>query len=269
MNQQRDDEMNEVRDALAVLRDVRAPASVYEEVMMRTDLADSYFAIDTPLGRMFVAYNNHGISAVKGARDEAAFEQEFFEEFGRHAYQTDEPPATLRRAVVDTLEGRRRDLRFDLRGLSEFEQAVLLKAFEIPRGEIRPYSWIASEIGRPRAMRAVGTALANNPIPLLIPCHRVVRRDGIIGNYGLGGTDNKKAILRWEGLDPDEIEVLARQGVRYVGSNTTSVYCFPSCRHARRIAPQHRHPFHSEVEAEMAGFRPCKVCRPFSAALGA
>ena len=66
---------------------------------------------------------------------------------------------------------------------NEFERAVLEKALEIPRGEVRPYSWIASEIGRPKAVRAVGSALAHNPVPLVMPCHRVVRADGMIGQY--------------------------------------------------------------------------------------
>ncbi len=75
----------------------------------------------------------------------------------------------------------------DLSHLTEFERSVLRKTMEIPRGEVRPYAWVAREIGRPRAVRAVGSALANNPIPFVIPCHRVVRTDGHIGEYGAGG----------------------------------------------------------------------------------
>src|SRR2546428_13733249 len=79
----------------------------------------------------------------------------------------------------------REKLQFDLRGLSEFERAVLMKALEIPTGEVRPYSWIAREIGRPEAVRATGSALARNPVPLLIPCHRVSRSDGMIGQISV------------------------------------------------------------------------------------
>ena len=79
------------------------------------------------------------------------------------------------------MTGRRRvRLQFDLRRLSPFERDVLRKTLEIPRGEARTYGWIAREIGRPGAVRAVGSALNKNPIPLLIPCHRVVRSDGQI-----------------------------------------------------------------------------------------
>ena len=117
----------------------------------------------------------------------------------------------LARAIERRLAGdRRARIELDLRGSTEFEQAVWLKALEIPRGEVRPYGWVAAEIGRPKAVRAVGTALGHNPVPLIVPCHRVVRSDGTIGQYSLGGPGNKRTILAAEGLDPDELERLAR-----------------------------------------------------------
>ncbi|HET8632425.1 MAG TPA: methylated-DNA--[protein]-cysteine S-methyltransferase, partial [Thermomicrobiales bacterium] len=153
------------------------------------------------------------------------------------------------------------DLEFDLRGLSEFERAVLLKALDIPRGQVRPYAWVAREIGRPGAVRAVGTALGHNPIPLLIPCHRVVRSDGRPGDYAFGGAA-KRAVLAAEGVAPEDLEALASAGVRYYGSDTTHIYCFPTCHHARRVTDRHRVTFASAREAAAAGYRPCLVCRP-------
>jgi methylated-DNA-[protein]-cysteine S-methyltransferase len=100
---------------------------------------------------------------------------------------------------------------FDLRSVTEFERAVLLKAFEIPRGEVRTYGWIAAEIGHPAAVRAVGTALRKNPVPVLIPCHRVVRSDGNIGEYALGGSDAKRTILAAEGILPSQLQAMARR----------------------------------------------------------
>ena len=253
-------------EGLRALREVEAPRTLLPAVLARVGLVDSYFSLETPIGSVFVAYSGRGVSAVMQARDGADFEQAFWARFGRPAYPATEAgvPAygsSLRQAVLSQLQGRRRDLRFDLRGLSEFEQTVLRKALEIPRGEVRPYAWIAREIGRPRAVRAVGSALAHNPVPLLIPCHRVVRTDGSIGQYGLG-PENKRALLESEGANPGELEELRRGGVRYIGSGTTKIYCFPTCRNARRVTPQHRRPFHSEAEATAVGFRPCKVCRP-------
>ncbi|MDQ2742210.1 MAG: methylated-DNA--[protein]-cysteine S-methyltransferase [Chloroflexota bacterium] len=264
------EEIGELGMELPALRGVRAPAGLLPAVMTRVGLADRYFPIETPIGEVFVAYNERGVSAVVPADDTAEFEQAFQASCGRAAYLATEPPASLRRAVVEGLQGRSGHvLRFDLRERSEFERAVLHKALEIPRGEVRPYAWVAREIGRPKAVRAVGSALAHNPIPLLIPCHRVVRSDGVIGQYGLGGPANKRAILEAEGANLTEIEQRARQGVRYIGSETTKIYCFPSCRNARRITPRHEHAFRSETEAAAAGFRPCKVCRPAAIAMGA
>ena len=89
-------------------------------------------------------------------------------------------PPRLADAIVRRLGGDRRvRIDLDLRGHSPFEQDVWRKALEIPRGEVRPYGWVAAEIGRPRAVRAVGTALGHNPVPLIVPCHRVVRTDGL------------------------------------------------------------------------------------------
>src|SRR3972149_3972784 len=96
---------------------------------------------------------------------------------------------------------------FALRGLPPFATDVLRGALTIPPGEIRPYAWLAREVGRPKAVRAVGTALAHNPIPILIPCHRIVRSDGLIGDYAWGSAI-KRAVLAAEGLDPEEIERL-------------------------------------------------------------
>jgi O-6-methylguanine DNA methyltransferase len=261
-------ENGELELALLGLREVIAPRTLLPGILDRVGLADSYFSLETPIGPVFVAYNAQGISTVMTAADGTAFEQAFQEQFKRPARLAAEPPASLRRAVFDHLQGKRRDLRFDLRGLSEFEQAVLRKALEIPRGEVRPYAWIAREIGRPKAVRAVGSALAINPIPLLIPCHRVVRSDGTIGQYGLG-PENKRGMLEAEGANPAELEKLGRRHERYVGSATTKIFCFPTCRNARRISAQHRRLFHSEGEAAGAGFEPCKVCRPAAMAVPA
>ena len=113
-------------------------------------------------------------------------------------------PIDLATAIARRLGGDRRvRIDLDLRGHTDFERDVWHKALEIPRGEVRPYGWIAAEIGRPKAVRAVGTALGHNPVPLIVPCHRVVRTDGSIGQYSLGGPENKRTILEAEGLDLD------------------------------------------------------------------
>jgi len=240
-------------DLLRELRGLRttAPPSLLPAVMSELGLSDSYAPLESALGTVLVAFGAKGVTLVVRAAEEAELVAGYPARFGR----------PLRRVAAVPGELRRRP-RFDLRGLTDFERAVLTTTATIPAGEVRPYSWVAREIGRPRAVRAVGSALGRNPVPLLIPCHRVVRSDGHIGEYGLGGPAAKRAVLAAEGLDTAWLEDLARRGGRYLGSDTTHVFCLPSCRHARRITDRHRVLLASPAAASAAGFRPCKVCRP-------
>jgi methylated-DNA-[protein]-cysteine S-methyltransferase len=85
----------------------------------------------------------------------------------------------------------------DISELSPFTRKVLRTAAKIPYGQVRSYQWLAERLGKPKACRAVGNALARNPVPILIPCHRVVRRDGGIGRFVLG-SGWKKRLLELE-----------------------------------------------------------------------
>jgi O-6-methylguanine DNA methyltransferase len=242
------------------LGDARAPKGFADRVLSQVAVTDSYALFQTVLGPVYVAWNQRGISAAMRVETAGQFEDWFRKEVGRRLVRVD-PPAELAARLEDELSGKRR-LRFDLRGLTEFQQAVLYKAREIPRGQVRPYGWVAKEIGHPAAVRAVGSALANNPIPYFIPCHRVIRTDGVIGNYGGGGPEAKRSILTMEGVHLKRLETLARSGLRYEGVRSTKVFCFPTCYHGRRAKAENVVLFHDEAEARAAGYRPCKDCRP-------
>ena len=246
---------------LRSLAEVEPPKGLLPAVLRELGLADTFFSIESQLGPLLIAYNARGIAAVGRGEDREAFVAGYAARCGRPLRITPTSPSALSQAIARRLRGEHADLRFDLRGLSEFERATLLKATEIPRGEIRPYAWIAREIGRPGAVRAVGSALGRNPIPLLIPCHRIVRSDGLIGDYVFGNA-MKRAVLSTEGLVPDEIERRARARIRYHASDTTRIYCFPTCHNARRITDPHLVTFASDAAAQTAGYRPCKACRP-------
>ena len=251
-------------EGLAGLR-TKAPGRVADETLVRLGLADRYAETDSPLGPVFVAWNGRGVSWVGRAGDSSAFEAEVAAHTGRPISRAHGLPSTLRRSIERRLAGdRRASVPLDLRGATSFEVAVWRKALEIPRGEVRPYGWVAAEIGHPKAVRAVGTALAHNPVPLVVPCHRVVRSDGTIGQYSLGGPDNKRRILAAEGLDTGLLEAEAAAGVRFVGSDTTRIVCHPTCRDARRVTERHRVAFPSLAAAAAAGYRPCRHCRPVS-----
>jgi len=258
--------MTDAPDVLTSLRGLHTPPppGFDQRVLARIGLdpsADGYVLVDGPTEPLFVAFTDRGVNHVLSARvvdlDADRFATAHRARFGR-GIRPAPAPAALDAALRS---GRPGKLRIDLRGVTEFERAVLTKALEIPPGEIRPYAWVAREIGRPRAVRAVGTALGHNPVPVLVPCHRVVRSDGVIGDY-VFGTLMKRALLGAERLDVDGNERLARSGVHLVGSDTTHIYCYPSCRHARRITDRRRVGFPNAARAEAAGYRPCRDCRP-------
>jgi len=252
--------MATVMTDLRRLGEVKAPEGFAERVLSEAGMTDSYALFDTVLGPVYVAWSKHGVSAAMRAQSAAEFEEWFHLNVGRLLLRV-APPAELAARINDQLAGKRR-LQFDLRGLTPFAQDVLRKTLQIRRGEVRPYGWVAREIGHPAAVRAVGTALANNPIPYFIPCHRVIRTDGVIGNYGGGGPEAKKAILTMEGVELPRLQKLAHSGLRFEGVRSTKIFCFPTCYHGRRAKEASFVYFHDEQEARSAGYRPCKDCRP-------
>jgi methylated-DNA-[protein]-cysteine S-methyltransferase len=157
-----------------------------------------YALFSSPVGPVLVAFSDAVVrSQVGGSAIE--FETALAEE-GFEGSRSDAPGA-LRAAVCATLEGGESfAYPVDMARLGRFQRQVLSCIRAIPRGGIRSYGWVAREIGRPGAVRAVGTALARNPIPVFIPCHRVVRWDRQLGEYSGGGSAMKAALLRWEGV---------------------------------------------------------------------
>lgn len=222
----------------------------------------NWLTVSGHVGELYVAFTDHGVSFVRTAEsvhgDDTEFLREYRERFERPLRKAARPPAGL----LPTLRGRPSGtLRLDLRGLTGFERDVLEATRRIPVGQTRPYSWVAREIGRPRAVRAVGTALGHNPVPVLIPCHRVTRSTGESGGY-VFGTEMKERLLRAEKVNLDEVHALARDNVYYLGSDTTGIVCFPTCADARRITSAHRRGFRTMEQAVRAGYRPCTRCQP-------
>ncbi|MHB1132288.1 MAG: methylated-DNA--[protein]-cysteine S-methyltransferase [Chloroflexota bacterium] len=251
-----------------------APAGLAAAVQQRTGMPRERLAVaafrlpildlatvTTPVGELHLAYGPLGIVRTRLGGPAAAFAGEV-ESLGATVAWHDAAPAHFGRLVDDFFAGKPVPLSaFDLRGRGEFERRVLAQALTIPWGEVRPYSWLAREVGSPGSARAVGQALGRNPVAPLIPCHRAVRRDGGLGGYAFG-LPLKRRLLEQEGIDLANLEYLATVGLRYLGSRTTHIYCYPTCRHARRIQPDNQALFRDEAQALAAGFRPCRVCRP-------
>ncbi len=231
------------------------PPSIERGVLIRTSLADQFATVDGPIGTLHVAFTPIGVSAIVPTVDEAEFLQVHTRTVGRRAFRSEGMPARLGDQLRRTLDtGRLGKLPVDLRQLTDFQRTVLDITAAIPPGEVRPYGWVAREMGNDGAVRAVGTALGRNPVPIAIPCHRVVKSDGNVGNYAFG-SPMKRSLLEHEGMT--EFGTL-----RYVGSGATRVFCFPTCRTARRISSKNRVEFASPSRAAAAGYRACQVCRP-------
>ena len=170
------------------------------------------------------------------------------------------PPTTALRRLVDRtrlelreyLAGQRAffSVPLDLSTTGPFQRQVLEATRGIGFGEARTYAWVAARIGHAGAVRAVGTALGRNPVPLLLPCHRVLRTDGGLGGYLLG-TAVKDRLLKLERTTP----VLE-------GCTSTRIVCRVGCIHGRHMRPDNRVVFASVDDARSVGYRPCRVCRP-------
>ena len=219
------------------------------------------------LGEVFVAFTGDGVQFVRSAEsvdgDPEAFAEAYRRRFARPLRAADRAPA----GCAARAGGRRGAApALDLGGLSDFERAVLTATRAIPAGQTRPYGWVAREAGRARAVRAVASVLARNPVPLLVPCHRVVRADGTLGEY-MFGPAQKETLLRGEDANLDDVAELARRGLHYLGSDTTGVVCFPTCHQARRITPAHRQAVSPRSTTRSPpGTGPAARCRPAVAA---
>lgn len=235
------------------------PAGLSEGVALGTGLADGFDFYDSAIGQVVVTFNPLGVSSVDIVD---GFEQRYAQRFPRGLIRA-EAPTAWRAQIPEAIErGTPGMLPVDLRSVTGFQQEVLVTTSQIPKGEVRPYGWVAREINRPRAVRAVGSAVARNPVPLIIPCHRVVRTDGHIGNYSLGGPHNKHDLLEHEGASPTWLEELASHHVRAQGNPSTMVFCHPTCHVLTTSGGGDVVDFRSAEAAGEAGYSPCEVCRP-------
>ena len=179
------------------------PTHEYQDVPERAGQAHLWFTADSPAGPVFVAHSNGWVSGLQitpGGRepDPGRFVDYMHDEVGTDVEPDPDPDPKLVARVSEALATGRTDVPVDLSSRSPFQQEVLRATARIPRGEVRTYGELAAVVGRPRAARAVGTAMARNPVPLLVPCHRVVPSSGGVGNYG-NSPDLKAELLANEG----------------------------------------------------------------------
>jgi methylated-DNA-[protein]-cysteine S-methyltransferase len=166
----------------------------------------AYTSVDSPLGPLVVAATPRGL--VRVSYTEFRGEDEVLEELARRVSpRVLEAPARLdpvRRELDEYFEGRREqfDIPIDWSHLAGFTREVLRATAKIGFGEVSTYAGVATAAGSPRAVRAAGNALGANPMPVIVPCHRVLRTGGGLGGYG-GGLERKEFLLRLEGALSD------------------------------------------------------------------
>ncbi len=157
---------------------------------------------ESPVGALLVAVSTKGVVAVDFGDNEARFVDRLRQAFGVAANPSPERAGRAVRQLEEYVQGKRTafDLPVDLEACSDFQRRVLEAAVAVPRGRLATYGEIAARIGAPHAARAVGQALARNPVPIIVPCHRVVASDGSLTGYSGGaGVETKAKLLQLEG----------------------------------------------------------------------
>lgn len=163
----------------------------------------SYRSMPSPLGELFLASTGEGLCRVSWFTPESAFVMEIEEQWQRTAIREapgDGALAEAARQLTQYFEGRRQTfaLPLDLARTRPFQREVLLKLLKVPYGEVVTYGELAALCGRPRAARAVGGAMRGNPLPIVVPCHRVLPSAGGLGGFG-GRPELKWRLLELEG----------------------------------------------------------------------
>jgi methylated-DNA-[protein]-cysteine S-methyltransferase len=155
---------------------------------------------DSPVGALLLAATPRGVCRISYDADPEAQAERLARVYGLRVLRAPRAVDDVKRELDEYFEGKREafDLSLDLTGAAEFTRDVLGELARVPFGEVTTYGHLAARVGRPRAARAVGTVMNRNPIPIVLPCHRVVGSSGSLVGYA-GGLDRKEQLLRLEG----------------------------------------------------------------------
>ncbi len=221
----------------------------------------------SPLGPLRIGATDKGVALVEfvspdGSEDET---KRFSKSFALE--QSASIPASSIGELEAYLNGARQALDWaidDVLMRSDFQRQVLQAACAIPYGSLTTYGGLAERIGRPTAVRAVAQALRYNPLPIRIPCHRIVGSDGSLTGYAGKKIALKRDILAVEGIStiPSRSGLAIAQDRLYVGRQAEQIFCRPRCEEARGMRAGNRIFIASRTRAESIGYVPCGVCRP-------
>ena len=233
---------------------------------LRTRLV-AYRVVPSPFGNILIARSEQGVLLVeylgRARRPDVSRLQRLH---GMEVVEDGDDVERLARELLEYLAGRRTrlDWPLDLRLVrSEFHREVLRRTAAIPYGAVVSYGGLARDVGRPRAVRAAAQALRWNPVPIVIPCHRVVGTSGLLTGYAGGETTRKQRLLEVEGVPMvrarDDFRIV--RDAMYVLAPGDTEYCLPSCPSVDPF-PRGGLLFGSRARAEAVGLAPCTACRP-------
>ena len=171
----------------------------FRDAADREGLIDvAYDLADSPVGELLVAATDRGLCRIAYRPDDAL--DELADDFGTRVLRVPRRVDGIRRELDEYFEGRRQefDLRLDLTPVADFHRRALDELARVPYGQVTTYGALAAKVGRPKAARAIGGAMNRNPIPIVLPCHRVVGAGGALVGYA-GGLERKELLLRLEG----------------------------------------------------------------------
>jgi methylated-DNA-[protein]-cysteine S-methyltransferase len=176
----------------------------FRQAAAQAGLVDVSFDVaDTPVGPLLLAVTEAGLCRISFDPEPERETDELARTFGVRVLRSPREVDRVRRELDEYFDGRRRtfDLPLDLRGRTGFSREILDRLARVPYGEVTTYKSLAVEAGNPHAARAVGTIMNRNPIPIVLPCHRVVGSNGSLVGYG-GGLDRKRQLLDLESGRP-------------------------------------------------------------------
>ena len=173
----------------------------FRDAAARESLLDvAYDLVDSPIGTLFVAATDRGLCRIAYDAEPEQELDRLARAFGVRVLRSALPIDPARRQLDEYFEGKRRrfELPVDVALLADFNRRVLQELARVPYGEVVTYGELAARAARPRAARAVGTLMNRNPLPIVLPCHRVIGANGKLVGYA-GGIERKEALLRLEG----------------------------------------------------------------------
>jgi methylated-DNA-[protein]-cysteine S-methyltransferase len=173
----------------------------FRDAAAREQLLDvAYDLVDTPVGTLLVATTERGLCRIAYDADPELELERLARAFGLRVLRSARPVEPARRQLDQYFSGSRQrfDLAVDLALQADFNRRVLRELARVPYGEVVTYGELAARAARPRAARAVGTVMNRNPLPIVLPCHRVIGSTGKLVGYA-GGLERKETLLRLEG----------------------------------------------------------------------